>query len=35
MAEADGIPEYGGAPSLGKRLVAVKSLPLHATESEQ
>ncbi|XP_039287314.1 discoidin domain-containing receptor 2 [Nilaparvata lugens] len=35
LAEADGISEYGGAPSLGKRLVAVKSLPINATESEK
>ncbi|GLH05407.1 Tyrosine-protein kinase transmembrane receptor Ror [Gryllus bimaculatus] len=35
VAEADGIPEYGGATTLGKRLVAVKFLLQDATEREK
>lgn len=35
MAEADGIPEYGKATTLGKRLVAVKFLPPAASEQER
>ncbi|XP_071444352.1 discoidin domain-containing receptor 2-like [Hetaerina americana] len=35
VAEADGIPEYGGAASLGKRLVAVKFLLHNAAEKEK
>lgn len=35
VAEADGIPEYGSAASLGKRLVAVKFLLHDACEREK
>lgn len=35
VAEADGIPEYGSAASLGKRLVAVKFLLHDACEKEK
>ncbi|XP_046990329.1 discoidin domain-containing receptor tyrosine kinase B-like [Schistocerca americana] len=35
VAEADGIMEFGGAPTLGKRLVAVKSLPIGAAEKSR
>jgi hypothetical protein len=35
VAEADGIPEYGSATSLGKRLVAVKFLLHDACEREK
>ncbi|RZF32590.1 hypothetical protein LSTR_LSTR011037 [Laodelphax striatellus] len=35
LAEADGISEYGGDHYVGKGLVAVKSLPINATESEK
>ncbi|XP_018915516.2 LOW QUALITY PROTEIN: discoidin domain-containing receptor 2 [Bemisia tabaci] len=35
VAEADGIPEYGIAASLGKRLVAVKFLLQNASEKEK
>ncbi|XP_046997126.1 discoidin domain-containing receptor tyrosine kinase B-like [Schistocerca americana] len=35
IAEADGVPEYGKATTLGKRLVAVKLLPTGAADQEK
>lgn len=35
VAEADGIPDYGGGGTLGKRLVAVKFLNQGASEKEK